>query len=193
MQRRKLPWTPRPRRHPGRKALAYHEAGHAVVGCALGLEIEQVTIVPSEGSLGRCRYQGWDDEEAAGDVQTALIVLLAGTVAEEIAVGAPSRGADEPKARELALSQGHSEAEAADCIARARMLVAAFLEEHWPIVKALAAALRKERQLDGPRATAIIRRTFRKLGSHLPGRSAPLRGFVPGVPAEALPSMSAGG
>jgi hypothetical protein len=180
---------PRPHRHPGRKALAYHEAGHAVIGYAIGLEIEQVTIVPGEGSLGRCRYQGWDDEQAEADFDTALIVILAGAVAEEIAMGAPSRGADEPKALSLVLSQGISEAAAARRIAETRMLVSRFLEGHWPVVKALAVALRKDRVLEGPQAVAVITRVFRKFGVRSPCKHGlPPRlasGFPPG---DAIPS-----
>jgi len=163
MRTRKVRWIPRPNRHPGRKALAYHEAGHAVIGYAMGLEIEQVTIIPGEGSLGRCRYQGWDEAEAV-DLDTALIVILAGAVAEEIAVGAPSRGADERRALALSLSHGISEAAAAERILGARRFVDRFLEDHWPIVKALAAVLRKERALDGAQAHAVIARAYRKHG-----------------------------
>jgi ATP-dependent Zn protease len=34
-----------------RKSWAYHEAGHAVVGAALGLTIKYASIVPSDGTL----------------------------------------------------------------------------------------------------------------------------------------------
>jgi Peptidase family M41 len=131
---------PRPRRHPGRKALAYHEAGHAVVGYALGLEIEQITIIPNETSLGQCRYRGWETSGAAGDLDRHLRLILAGAVAEEIAMGAPSRGSDERRALDLALS----------------------LEEKWPAVRAVATALRRDRELDGPEAMGALRRAFRK-------------------------------
>jgi Peptidase family M41 len=166
---------PRPRTHPGRKALAYHEAGHAVVGYVLGLEIEQVTINPSETSLGQCRYRGWDDEEAGADLDTQLLFILAGAVAEEIAMGAASRSADERKALGLARLRDDSEEEAARRAAGVRWLTARFLERHWPVVKALAMALRKHRDLDGPQATGIIDRAFRKLGVPSPSTVALLQ------------------
>jgi hypothetical protein len=184
MRRRKVGWMLRPRRHPGRKALAYHEAGHAFVGYSMGLEIEQVTIVPGEGSLGRCRYQGWDDEEAADDLDAAMIVVLAGAVAEEIAMGAPSRGADEPRALGLALSRGISEAGAAQRIAAARLLARRFLEGHWLVVKALATALRKDRVLDGPQAVAVITRALRKSGLRPPRQKGVLPRLSSGSPQE---------
>ena len=34
-----------------RKSWAYHEAGHAVVGAALGLTIKYASLVPSDGTL----------------------------------------------------------------------------------------------------------------------------------------------
>lgn len=192
MRRHPPRWTMRPRRHPGRKALAYHEAGHAVVGYALGLEIEQVTIVPSHGSLGRCRYQGWDEEEAAEDIETALLVLLAGAGAEEIAMQAPSRSADLSKARDLALAQGRSEAEADEQMDRVRSRVTGFLKHHWPVVKALAAVLRDQRELDGTEAIAVIRRASRKLGSSPAGMTRQLRGWPPGRPTALLPASTTG-
>jgi hypothetical protein len=162
---------PRPRTHPGRKALAYHEAGHAVVGYVLGLEIEQVTINPSESSLGQCRYRGWDDDDAGADLDTQLLFILAGAVAEEIAMGAMSRSADERRALGLALMREGSEDEAARRAANVRWLTTRFLARHWPVVKALAIALRKHRDLDGPQATGIINRAFRKSGVPLPRKS----------------------
>jgi hypothetical protein len=171
MGRRSVRWMPRLRRHPGRKALAYHEAGHAVIGYVLGLEIEQITIIPNETSLGQCRYRGWETSEAGGDLDSHLRLLLAGGVAEEIATGAPSRGSDERRALALALARGDGEAEAAERMAAAGSLVARFLEEHWPVVKALAVALRRDRELDGPEAMATLRRAFRKIGVCSPRQS----------------------
>lgn len=164
MGKRNTPWMPRSRRHPGRKALAYHEAGHAVVGYAIGFRIERVSIVPNERSLGHCLYQDWDEEEAARNPNTALMLALAGAVTEEIAMGAPSRAADERRARILALSQGDSEEQAAERVAEARQHLVRIIEPHWPVVKALAAALRKQRELDGPTAVAVMVRASRKYG-----------------------------
>jgi len=64
----------------------------------------------------------------------------------------------------LALSQGISEAAAARRIAETRLLVRRFLEGHWLVIKALAAALWKDRALDGPQAVAVITRAIRKSG-----------------------------
>jgi hypothetical protein len=149
----------RARSHPGRKALAYHEAGHAVVGYALGLEIEEVTIIPNETSLGQCRYRDWDAWFAATDLDASLSVILAGAVAEELATGRPSGGTDDLNALLLSRRRWSGDV-AAERLALVRRRTAAFLEEHWPIVKSLAVTLRKERALDGPVAMRALRRAF---------------------------------
>jgi hypothetical protein len=154
---------PRPRRHPGRKALAYHEAGHAVVGYALGLTIECVTIIPNETSLGHCRYRDWEEWTTACDPDSLLSLLLAGAVAEEIATGRPSVGSDDQKAYGFARGRSVADSQAEARVAVARRRTARFLEEHWPAVRAVAASLRKFRELEGTRAMLALARAFRRL------------------------------
>jgi ATP-dependent Zn protease len=174
MKRRAVRWTPRPRRHPGRKALAYHEAGHAVVGYSLGLTIECVTIIPNETSLGHCRYRDWEGWASACDPDTLLSVLLAGAVAEEIATGRPSGGSDDRKALGVARTHTAGDRHAATRVAVARSRTARVLEEHWPAVKAMAVALRKFRELEGAEAMLALARAFRRLENE--------RGRVPAAP-----------
>lgn len=156
-------WMPRPRRHPGRKALAYHEAGHAVVGYALGLTIERVTINPDETSLGHCRYRDWETWSAACSPEALLSLLVAGAVAEEIATGRPSRGSDDRTALGVARSRGSDDAEAVARVAAVRTRTARLLEEYWPAVKTVAGALRHARELSSVQAMATLARAFRGL------------------------------
>jgi hypothetical protein len=156
-------WMPRPRRHPGRKALAYHEAGHAVVGYVLGLTIERVTINPDDISLGHCRYRDWEEWTTANPPETLLTLLLAGAVAEEIATGRPSRGSDDHTAFGVARAHSGGDAEAHAQVAAVRRRTAHFLEEYWPVVKTLAGALRHSRELESVQAMATLARAFRRL------------------------------
>lgn len=156
-------WTPRPRRHPGRKALAYHEAGHAVVGYAIGLTIERVTIIPDENSLGHCRYREWDEWTVASPPESVLALVLAGAVAEEIATGRPSRASDDRNALGVARATGAGEAEAGERLAAARHRTGLFLEAHWSVVKAVAGTLRERRDLESREAMATLARAFRRL------------------------------
>ena len=73
--------------------LAYHEAGHTVVGYVLGLELRDVTIVADEGEdyAGRVNIPV-DLEMVYGDesndyINRRLVCYLAGAVAEEILTG----------------------------------------------------------------------------------------------------------
>lgn len=69
---------------------AYHEIGHVVVGYALGLEVQGVTIVPTDDCLGLAdvpvdleMLYGGEDEYA----EKHLACYFAGAVAEEILTG----------------------------------------------------------------------------------------------------------
>jgi ATP-dependent Zn protease len=61
------------------KHVAYHEAGHAVIGLMLGCEVRMATIRPRYSSLGSV------DVQPGGSVETAQIkVDLAGPLAERL-------------------------------------------------------------------------------------------------------------
>jgi hypothetical protein len=154
---------PRPRRHPGRKALAYHEAGHAVAGYALGLTIERVTIIPDETSLGHCRYLEWETWAATTAPETVLALVLAGAVAEEIATGRTSGGSDDRHALGVARARGVADSEAHARVAAARQRAVHFMRDHWPAVKSVAGVLREQRELEGIQAMGTLARAFRRL------------------------------
>ena len=65
-----------------REAWAYHEAGHAVVGAALGLTIKYVSIVPSNEYAGEVVF-----EEEIMDPEVDLATSLAGGLAVEMYEG----------------------------------------------------------------------------------------------------------
>ena len=64
-------------------APSYHEAGHAVAAQYFGLGMTHVSIRTAEDSLGRCTIQ----EGNRVDDFTAAVVMLAGHVAERMALG----------------------------------------------------------------------------------------------------------
>src|SRR6476661_5200318 len=133
MPRRRALREPRLRSHPGRKALAFHEAGHAIIGYLLGLEIEHVTINSTPRSLGHCRYRGWEDGMAPADLDLNLALVIAGAVAEEMVMLMPSRAADEQRALHLATARLVDGAAAAAHVAGVRRQVALMLDRHWPL------------------------------------------------------------
>jgi hypothetical protein len=79
--------------HPlKRKVVAYHEAGHAVVACTLGLRLRRVTIIPSEDLLGCCQqyksfrgkyFETGDPYRVRLRTEKHIMVALAGRIAQQ--------------------------------------------------------------------------------------------------------------
>jgi hypothetical protein len=127
-----------------REAIAYHEAGHAVISVKLGYRCLYVTIVPDGSRLGHACCEdpligGHDDK-----IKHALKVLIAASLAESHHVGSRTWGDadDRVKATNLALLATDRDTERAEAlinkmIGEARKLV----EQHWPDIEALAQRL----------------------------------------------------
>ena len=74
---------------PRRDAIAYHEAGHAVVGHAQGLRFSRIYIGDTSGQV--VFDQQWSEDAVLGDADVLdryAMMLLAGTVAEWRRTGA---------------------------------------------------------------------------------------------------------
>jgi hypothetical protein len=74
-----------------RKAAAYHQAGHAVVGALLGARVESVEVWDGPPPGGRVRTEGLDemaDAPADHDLVRLIAYRMAGPIAERIAEGA---------------------------------------------------------------------------------------------------------
>ena len=75
-RRKRLPVSEMHRRH-----IAFHEAGHAVVGSALGIRVEYVTIMPTEQFLGHVR---WEPGQPILYTYEGITATYAGDKAEEL-------------------------------------------------------------------------------------------------------------
>jgi cell division protease FtsH len=76
------------------RAVAYHEAGHAVVRHFLGGNVDRVTIIPHGGALGVTFTVPEEKTRFTRDsLQTELAVLMGGRAAEEVYTGSVSAGA----------------------------------------------------------------------------------------------------
>jgi ATP-dependent Zn protease len=127
-----------------REAIAYHEAGHAVISMKLGYKCLYVTITPDGDRLGHACCEdpligGRDDK-----IEHALKVLIAASLAESRHIGSRTWGDadDRVKATNLALLATDRDIERAEAlinemIGEARKLV----EQHWPDIEALAQRL----------------------------------------------------
>ena len=125
-------------------AVAYHEAGHAVISMKLGYRCLYVTIIPDGERLGHVCCEdplvgGHDDK-----IKHALKVLIAASLAESKHIGSPTWGDadDRLKATNLALLATARDTEQAEAlinevIGEARKLV----EWHWPDIEKLAEQL----------------------------------------------------
>jgi hypothetical protein len=63
-------------------ATAYHEAGHAVVAIALRKNVERVSIEPNQLRLGQCKLKKGVHGPLKDAVETEVLILLGGVVAE---------------------------------------------------------------------------------------------------------------
>ena len=78
-----------------RVATAWHEAGHALVARALGRRVESVSIGMRGGSM---RQEPLPPDASDEEIESALVVVLAGAEAERLAPAgpAPERNGDDP-------------------------------------------------------------------------------------------------
>jgi hypothetical protein len=127
-----------------REAVAYHEAGHAVISMKLGYRCLYVTIIPDGDRLGHVCCEdplvvGYDDK-----VKHALKILIAASLAESKHIGSRTWGDadDRVKATNLALlatdrATERAEALLNEMVGEARKLV----EKYWPDIEELAEQL----------------------------------------------------
>jgi len=89
--------------------IAYHEAGHAVVGwaLALGFDVHRISIVARGQSHGHTLSVPTEDRLlfTSSELSAQLAVLLGGRVAEEIVFGDPTTGAEDDLARATSLAE----------------------------------------------------------------------------------------
>ena len=139
-----------------RKAVAYHEAGHAVISMKLGYKCLDVTIIPDGDRLGHVCCEdplaGRHDDK----IKHALKVLIAASLAESKHIGSPTWGDadDRMKARNLALLATNRDTESAAALVNEMIGEACQLvEQHWlGIGKGRAASRRWEGCVLQPKA-----------------------------------------
>jgi hypothetical protein len=127
-----------------REAIAYHEAGHAVISMQLGYRCLYVTIIPDGSRLGHvcCEDPLMRHHHK---VEHALQVLIAARLAES--KHASSRDIwgdadDRVKATNLALLATDRDTARAEALINEMIGEAAkFVEQHWPDIEALAQRL----------------------------------------------------
>jgi ATP-dependent Zn protease len=149
---------------------AYHEAGHAVMGCLVGRVLTFATIVPDgTGAVGRTQYA--DDvpacarryfdrsEEKKRYTEARVLSEIAAMIAQDLKEpGRPHDMADAEdarQARELVIELVSWEDDRDAYLPRAQKRATAILKEHWRWVEAVAQALLQRKTLTDAEIVAL--------------------------------------
>ncbi len=168
--------------HPPRQAIAAHEAGHAVIGYALGPmwpRLVRVHIQPSETRYGHCICQKWPQvsdsyETWAARVGAGILVSLAGPIAEARAGGRPDVWDHDDTYESIVDAASVIWADGvlfanggevipleafkagADHIRSSLLQVEKLVDRYWTPIEAVARELLKHTSLTGPRVAELI-------------------------------------
>ena len=158
--------------------LAVHEAGHAVMALHLGQRVHSVSIVQDL----RRSDQGHALIDHDGDVSTAILIALAGPVAEILAGGGsgPRWERDLAMASEWACQVCSTEAGVDEMIDRMWARAQEILGDArlWASVEALALVLMERREIDGREAGRICRQAAAIVEEEMAGGAMGRRGWA---------------
>jgi hypothetical protein len=153
-----------------RKGVAYHQAGHAVVGALLGARVESVEIWDGPPPGGRVRAAGLDEQAGPPsdhDLVRLIAYRMAGPIAERIAEGGSMAlqgdpgyrastlimqqfrqpetvddATDEGLAARLLLDHfGEREEEAATAVDHLARIIEGWVWDHWHAIDVVAGSL----------------------------------------------------
>ena len=142
------------------EAVAYHEAGHAVVALALGRPVHFVSILPDRINLGLCEFQKGVFRPSEDWLEREILISLGGIAAEARHTGEyawDGAARDEQYVRRLAiLRAGERQAERLQrrLLAKAENLLSK--EGHWQAVELIAAELLRRGQISGRTARHLF-------------------------------------
>jgi hypothetical protein len=145
------------------EATAYHEAGHAVMGCLLGRPPLRVDIVPDAcGNVGHTtfpddfrEYEGClsDDPKFHAYIEIRVMIEAAGTVAHDLKSPARAHDSsdecDEHWARELVMYISVPLPDHGEYVRCRRHRARELISHHGPWVEAVARALVEKKELCG--------------------------------------------
>jgi len=134
-------------------AVAYHEAGHAVVALALGRPVQLVTVLPDKQRLGRCEFGKGKTKPTDDWLEREVLIALAGLAAEARYTGRYDWGGAQQDLRgveqlaSLRAGTKHWERLSRRLLAKVEHL----LEQpgHWRAVELIAAELVRAGEISG--------------------------------------------
>lgn len=168
------------------KGTAYHEAGHAVIACIEGVKFRYVSIVPGEDFAGLVRlYKLPEDVElgagstrARKQAEARIMMAFAGALATRHAFprsrSGQASGPDLDMAFGCAMAFTGSEDEMNAYVNWLHIRTKQMVESRlvWPLIEAVANALRERQSLNASDVKDIIDQTNRRLYlEHLNGHT----------------------
>lgn len=154
-----------------RRAVAFHEAGHAVVSVCERMPVVRVTIVPDGDTDGVCVGRPWpasrspeffNDSRTKTRLRKQIRVLFAGPIAEARSQGTKDWDLDEnswdaQSIAECALEHSHDRA--TELCAAEQRHAEVLVTEHWAAIAAVAEALLNRGILSGRRVRELVKRS----------------------------------
>jgi ATP-dependent Zn protease len=142
------------------EAVAYHEAGHAVVALALGRPVHGVSVLPDRENLGLCEFKKGAFRPSDDWLEREILISLAGLAAEALHTGHyayDGAARDFQFVRRLAVERaGERRAERLQrrLLAKVEHLLAH--EENWRAVELIAAELMRRGSISGRAARHLF-------------------------------------
>lgn len=154
------------------RTVAYHEAGHAVMAIALGINLQKVTLIPENDSAGHCKLEkisvgdGADDSpRACKRIESLAMISLAGAIAQRIQNRRSLRHyrsmPDYKSACDAAMALNGSGRQEAAWLKWIEIRTEDILRFRWRAVEALSQELVLRRTLKGSEARAVVLEHFR--------------------------------
>jgi hypothetical protein len=131
-----------------RRRVAYHEAGHAVVGVTLGRELRDVSL-----GVGTCTFTSADPLDAV------VTSAFAGAVADARGIGTYSDSAgtlDQFNAEGLARAEYPRQADRDVYLGRMAERAVALVDEQWPAIERVATYLLDRGRADGAEVRRLL-------------------------------------
>jgi ATP-dependent Zn protease len=151
------------------RAMAFHEAGHAVVSVIERIPLKRVTCRPGQDFLGACEHPPWDlpspdvtwNEEVESRLRGHIRLLFAGVIAEVKSTGTAEWNlagfeGDKDTIGDLVLRIGGDSDSASAICEQECEATTGLVSKHWKAIEAVAEALLVRKELSPQEVSEIV-------------------------------------